>query len=265
MLLLVSPRSCSPSYVSLAVRVAGYPGRVSLVLACWYAILCHLCNPRARSSCPFGARRVSFCGCGLALQRAFIPRLSPALFARPLREVPWQGAGRAVRCASYPSAFLAPATCTVRAVLTRGGGPALASPFLFPGGFEECFGLGTFPPTTARSSGAQLGPLPFFLGRGVRVWGPVTEPTTHTLWRWCCALWGWQEGGQVRAPGAFVWGVRARALSFPQLRVLGARSRGLLSFFLRVQGSRVLGPDIDPTARALAFWLCALLGWQEGA
>ena len=51
-----------------ALRVAGRPVRVSLILARWYAIPCGLCVPRARSGCPSGGPRVSFlCVCAHAL------------------------------------------------------------------------------------------------------------------------------------------------------------------------------------------------------
>ena len=55
-----------PAYPAL--RVAGRPVRVSLILARWYAIPCGLCVPRARSGCPSGGPRVSFsCVCARAL------------------------------------------------------------------------------------------------------------------------------------------------------------------------------------------------------
>ena len=51
-----------------ALCVAGRPVRVSLILACWYAIPCGLCVPRARSGCPSGIPRGSFvCVCARAL------------------------------------------------------------------------------------------------------------------------------------------------------------------------------------------------------
>ena len=47
-----------------ALRVAGRPVRVSLILARWYAIPRGLCVPRARSGCPSGGPRVPFaCVC----------------------------------------------------------------------------------------------------------------------------------------------------------------------------------------------------------
>ena len=50
-----------------ALRVAGRPVRVSLILACWYAIPGGLCVPQARSGCPFGSPRVPFaCVCARA-------------------------------------------------------------------------------------------------------------------------------------------------------------------------------------------------------
>ena len=50
-----------------ALRVAGRPVRVSLILARWYAIPRGLCVPRARSGCPFGSPRVPFaCVCARA-------------------------------------------------------------------------------------------------------------------------------------------------------------------------------------------------------
>ena len=56
---LVPPtRPRCPFLAFLAVLVAACPVGVSLVLACWYAIPCGLCVLRARSGCPFGARRV---------------------------------------------------------------------------------------------------------------------------------------------------------------------------------------------------------------
>ena len=44
-------------------------------------------------------------------------------------------------------------------------------------------------------SGVRPGPITHYLGvRGVRVWGPVTNPTARTLACWLCALWGRHEG-----------------------------------------------------------------------
>ena len=64
-----------------ALRVAGRPVRVSLILARWDAISHGLCVSRARSGCPSGSPRVSLsCVCARA----------PAASARPPPWVVWR-------------------------------------------------------------------------------------------------------------------------------------------------------------------------------
>ena len=64
-----------------ALRVAGRPVQVSLILARWYAIPRGLCVPRARSGCPSGSPRVPFaCVCARA----------PAASAPPPPWVVWR-------------------------------------------------------------------------------------------------------------------------------------------------------------------------------
>ena len=67
------------------------------------------------------------------------------------------------------------------------------------------------------------------------------------------------------APLAWVWGVRGRALSNPQLPALWAGCRGPLTTGCGCRGVRAWGPVTNPTARALSSWLCALWGRHEGA
>ena len=106
------------------------------------------------------------------------------------------------------------------------------------------------------------GPLPTGCGcGGVRTWGPVTNPTARALASWLCALWGCPGG----APLARVWGVRGWAHSHPRLPALWAGCRGPLPTACGCGGVRVWGPITNPTARALASWLCALWGWHKGA
>ena len=62
-----------------------------------------------------------------------------------------------------------------------------------------------------------------------------------------------------------MWGVRGRALSHPRLPALWAGCRGRLPTGCGCGGVRVWGPVTNPTARALASWLCALWGRHEGA
>ena len=110
------------------------------------------------------------------------------------------------------------------------------------------------------------GPLPTGCGCGVvRAWGPVTNPTARALSSWLCALWGRQEGARGRAPPAWVWGFRGRALSHPRLPALRAGYRGPLSTGCGCGGVRAWGPVTNHTARALASWLCTLWGRHEGA
>ena len=62
-----------------------------------------------------------------------------------------------------------------------------------------------------------------------------------------------------------MWGVRGRALPHPQLPALWAGYWGPLPTGSGCGGVRAWGPITDPTARALASWLCTLWGRHEGA
>ena len=62
-----------------------------------------------------------------------------------------------------------------------------------------------------------------------------------------------------------MWGVRGRALPHPRLPALWAGCRGPLPTGCGCGGVRAWGPVTNPTARALASWLCALWGRHEGA
>ena len=77
-------------------------------------------------------------------------------------------------------------------------------------------------------------------------------------------------GGGTRAPRggappAWWWGVRCRALSHPRLPALWAGCGGPLPTGCGCGGVRAWRPVTNPTARALASWLCALWGRHEGA
>ena len=95
---------------------------MSLFFACWYAIPCGLCVPRAPFGCPSAPRRVPVV---FVCTRALAVLASPphlAGVARAPRAVPAHGAGRAVPCGSCPSAFAARVPCS--AYLGRQGGVA---------------------------------------------------------------------------------------------------------------------------------------------
>ena len=62
-----------------------------------------------------------------------------------------------------------------------------------------------------------------------------------------------------------MWGVQGRALSRPRPLVISGARPGPTTHWLWVRGVRAWGPVTNPTARALASWLCALWGRHEGA
>ena len=225
-----------------ALCVAGRPVRVSLILARWYAIPCHLCVPRARSGRPSGFPRVSFvCVCARALAASAPPPPPRVGVACAPRAVPVPGAGRAVPIGPYPSACPASVLCSFWLAFGGGGGPV--SPYLAWG----CA-------------------LP--LGWG-RAWGPISNPTAHALASWPCAPALRTVGAAGAGPGGarLAWsrGVRGRQLFHPRPLVLSGLRPGPTTHWLWVRGVQAWRPVTNPTARALASWLCALLGRHEGA
>ena len=62
-----------------------------------------------------------------------------------------------------------------------------------------------------------------------------------------------------------MWGVRGGALSHTRRLVLSGVQPGPTTHWLWPRGVRAWGPVTNPTARALACWLCALWGRHEGA
>ena len=101
--------------------------------------------------------------------------------------------------------------------------------------------------------------------RGLRAWGPVTNPTARALASWLGALLGRLEGTREGAPLAWVGSVRCRALSHPRPPVVWGVRPGPTTNWLWLLGVRAWGPAINPTARALASRLCAPSGRHEGA
>ena len=140
-----------------------------------------------------------------------------------------------------------------------------------PGGGASCLGVGrpgsgALPSPTARPLGGLPGPTTHWLwvrgGAGVR-----TRHQPHSARS--CELALRAVGAARRRPGgappAWVWGVRGWALSHPRLPALWAGRWGPLPTGCGCGGMRAWGPVRNPTARALASWLCALWGRQEGA
>ena len=76
-------------------------------------------------------------------------------------------------------------------------------------------------------SGVRPGPTADWLWvRGMRAWGPVTNPTARTLACWRCALWGRHKVALGGTPLAWVWGVRGRVLSQPPTTRPSGRAPG---------------------------------------
>ena len=100
--------------------------------------------------------------------------------------------------------------------------------------------------------------------RGVRAWGPVSNPTARAPASWLCALWGRHEGarGGCLLPGCGASG-DGRSPT-PDLSSVWACGRGPLPTGCGC-GECGRRPVTNPTARTLASWLCALWGRHEVA
>ena len=107
--------------------------------------------------------------------------------------------------------------------------------------------------------GVRPGPTTHWLWvRGLWTWGPITNPTARAVASWLCALWGPHEGARWGARLPCMWGVGGRALSHPRPIVLWNVRPGPATHWQWVRGLTAWGPVTNPTARALAGWLCAL-------
>ena len=129
-----------------------------------------------------------------------------------------------------------------------------------------CPGSGALPPPTARPLGELPGPTTHRLwvrgGAGV---GIRHQPHSARSFELALRALGAARGRPGGAPPASVWGVQCRALSHPRLPALWAGCWGPLPTGCGCGGVQAWGPVTNPTARALASWLCALWGRHEGA
>ena len=159
---------------------------------------------------------------------------------------------------------------TPQRALLRAGFARCAGSMRVPGGAPLAWMWGVWGRALSQAGLPALwarrrGPLPTGCGcGGVRAWGPVTNPTARALSSWLCALWGRHQsawGGRL-LPGCGASGVRRSPGPDcpPSGRAAGAHYP--LAVGVRV---RVWVPVTNPTARALASWLCALWGRLEGA
>ena len=139
------------------------------------------------------------------------------------------------------------------------------------GGGASCLGVGrpgsgALPTPTAH----PLGGLPGRTTHWLWVWGGAGVGTRHQPHsvgsrELAVRAVGAARGRPGGSPPAWLWGIRGRALSHPRLPALWAGCRGPLPTGCGCGGVRAWGPVTNPTARALAGWLCALWGRQEGA
>ena len=155
---------------------------------------------------------------------------------------------------------------TARPGLARCGGGTRA-----PGKGASCLGAGcpgsgALPPPTTRPFRRATGALyPLAVDAGGADVGTRHQP--HSA-RFCeLALRAVEAacGCPGGAPLAWVWGVRGPALSHPRPLLLLGVQPGPTTDLMWVRGVRAWGPVTNPTACALASWLCALWGRHEGA
>ena len=247
---------------------------------------------------PFGSAPRVRCVCVRSCSRGI--RASPVLWvgvACTLRAVPVQDAGRPVPGGSCPSALLAAVPFSA-SLARRGvarslrplvvlwvarppaGRPALVCWLcalwgrhqgargggrLLPGGWGAR-GRALSQPRPSVLWGVRPGPSTHWLWvRGVQAWGPVTNPTARALASWLCSRWGQHEGARGGAPLAWVWSVRGRALMHARPPVFWGVRPWPTTHWLWVWGVGARASVTNPTARALASWLCALCGRHEGA
>ena len=187
-----------------ALRVAGRPVRVSLILARWYAFPCGLCVPRARSGCPSGSPRVPFaCVCARAPAASGPPPGWVVWRAHLARSRHWALVGPFHVVRAPPRVL--PRSLAPSGVLWGGrsgpGSPLLGLGFwgwrkgVAGGGAFHCCGgrlwSGAPPPPTARPLGGCWGPLPTCCGRGRVGVGALHCPLgLH-------ALWGLRAAGRI--------------------------------------------------------------------
>ena len=164
-----------------------------------------------------------------------------------------------------------PSTTRLRALLRAGfarcGGGTRAP----GGGGASCLyvgrpGSGALPPSTARPLGsAPEAQYPLAVGAGGAGVGTRHQPHSARSCELALGAVGAARGRPGGAPRAWVWGIRVWALSHPRPPVLWGVQPGPTTHWLWVRGGWALVPVTNPTARALASWLCALWGRHEGA
>ena len=142
---------------------------------------------------------------------------------------------------------------TARALAYCGGGMRV------PRGGASCLGVGrpgsgALPPPAARPLGGLMGATTHWLWvRRAAGVGTRHQPNSARSCGLALRAVGAARGRPGGAPPAWVWGVRGRSLSHPQLLALWAGCRGPLPTGCGCGGLRAWGPVTHPTARALAY------------
>ena len=127
-------------------------------------------------------------------------------------------------------------------------------------------GSGALPSPTARPLGRAAGACyPPAVGVGNAGVGTRHQPHCARSCELALRAVGATQGRPGGAPLACVPGIRGRALSHPQLPVISGVRPEPTTHWLWVRGEWAWGPVTNPTARALASWLCPLSGPHEGA
>ena len=120
-------------------------------------------------------------------------------------------------------------------------------------------GSGALPPRTTRPLGRAAWPhYPLAVGAGVVGVGTRHKPHSARFCELALRAVGAAGGRPEGAPLACVWGVQGRVLSHPRPLVLWSVLPGPTTHWLWVRGVRVWGPVTNPTAHALASWVCAV-------
>ena len=224
---LASPLGLLPALAFFPVRVAGCPAVVPLPFACQYGIPCGLCVPPAWSGCPSRQRCVSV---------AFLCARAPAAYAPPpLSGSVWRAHYVRFRCRAPVEPF--EAVHAPPRFLPRSRAP----PFLLFGGVAR-----SLRPLALLGAARLPGGRPAFFKLALRPLGAARGRPGGNAPRLC-----------VGRPGL-------GALPRPTA-VLGACGRGPLPTRCGRGGLWGWRPVTDPTARALAGWLCALWGRHQGA
>ena len=159
-----------------------------------------------------------------------------------------------------------PQHALLRAGFARSGGGMRV-----PGGGASCLGVGrpgsgALPPPTIRPFGRAAGAhYPLAVGAGDAGVGTRHQPHSARSCGLALRAVGAARGCPGGAPLAWVCSARGRALSRPRPLVLSGVRPGPTTHWQWLRGVGAWKPVTNPTARALASWLCALWGRHEGA